>query len=73
MKPLILIFLLNICTCSGRSSRFTLSNIEINIDNNGTHTHFNLISKLDGNFENSWMAVGLNVVSGMVSIFFGIY
>lgn len=66
---LVLFFLLlNTFTCLGRStSQLTLSNIEITFDNNGTHTHFNLFSNLDGSISDSWMAVGLNVASQMVS------
>jgi hypothetical protein len=48
-------------------SEFTVSNIKISCDNNGSHTHFTLLSNLDGNVENSWISVGFNVVSEMVN------
>ena len=47
-------------------SPISLSNIQISFFNNGTHTDFRLVSPLDGNVANSWMAVGLNIAGQMV-------
>ena len=51
--------------CFGLSP-LSLSNIQISFYNNGTHTDFRLVSPLDGNVANSWMAVGLNNAGQMV-------
>ncbi len=55
--------------CFGQSP-ISLSNIQISFSNNGTHTDFTLVSTLDGNLANSWMAVGLNNVGQMVRVIF---
>ena len=50
----------------GHKSTLTSSKIKISFTNNGSHTVFTLISDLGDAIENSWMAIGLNVESGMV-------
>jgi len=57
----------NTAISTSHELEFTVSNIKISCENNGSHTHFTLLSNLDGHVDNSWISVGFNVVSQMVN------